>query len=79
MSETEWVQHWQDRLVGLALSGLVLDTDERPKGPATAGLHALTIPAKVQKLLAQMYRSMKPPAPVQNGAAAPTQRPVAAS
>ncbi len=51
----EWIQHWLDRLTGIALTGLIHDGDERPKGPLAAGAYALKLPEKIASLLDQMY------------------------
>lgn len=69
--EADFVSHWQDRLCGLALRGLVLDNDERTKGPHTAGAAALTLPDRVEKLLRAMFqdaqRLIDKPLPSNNG------------
>ena len=62
MTSDEWKQHWQDRLAGIALRGLVFDADERPKGIYTAGQYALSLPEKVEKLLDQMWLTAQPAA-----------------
>lgn len=64
MTQTEWLDHWQDRLVGMALTGLVLDNDERTKGPGTAGQAAMKLPEKVRTLLTQMYGTAQPDKPL---------------
>mgnify|MGYP003394244065 CR=1 FL=1 len=64
----EFVAHWLHRLAGMALTGLILDQDERVKGPFGAGARALEIPEKVEKLLIHMFddaaRRLDKPIPV---------------
>lgn len=55
MSKVQFIEKYQERLLWLAMRGLVLDTDDRPKGPLGAGTYALTIPDKVKTLLSDMY------------------------
>lgn len=64
MTKPEWIERWEDRLVGMALSGLVLDTDERVRGPNAAGGRAMQLPEKVRTLLAQMFESAQPDLPL---------------
>jgi hypothetical protein len=68
----EWINHWLDKLAGIALTGLIHDGDERPKGPLAAGAYALKLPEKIATLLDQMYvwletESPLTPRSVQNG------------
>lgn len=68
VTQTEFIAHWQDRLIGLGLRGLVHDTDERTRGAGGAGLRALELVDAIPKLLASMYGTAQPdqgPAPGQ--------------
>lgn len=70
MTQQDWMAHWIDRVAGMALRGLVLDQDERARGPGSAGGYAMAIPEKVEKLLEQMWLTAQPVVPVgpdQNG------------
>jgi len=79
MSKVQFIEKYQERLLWLAMRGLVLDTDDRPKGPLGAGTYALTIPDKVKTLLSDMYdtvtekasddRSTRNPVPSPSGQA----------
>lgn len=53
--KADYIAYWRDRLAGMALSGLILPLDKRPEGPFTAGKMALELPAKIDKLLAQLF------------------------
>jgi hypothetical protein len=67
-TEDEFVERWYDRLLGMALRGLVADDDEVPKGPAARGAFARKLPEKVEQLLRQQYRDlMKDTKPLANG------------
>lgn len=74
MTREDFFQKWQERLLWLGMRGLALDTDDRPKGPFGAGRHALALPEKVQKMLAELLadaasvNAIKPPP---NGAVQP--------
>lgn len=75
LTREEFIELWQDRLAGMALRGLVLDTDER-KGPIVSGRMAMELPEKIAKLAGMMFDSLKPkeepkplPSPATNGAA----------
>ena len=54
--EDQFVDHWRDRIIGMALRGMVLDGDERTKGPLSAGAAALALPEKSDKMLRQMFQ-----------------------
>jgi hypothetical protein len=55
MTRQEWIDHWQDRLIGIALRGLVHDTDDRVKGPMDAGGRARRLVADIPILLEKMW------------------------
>lgn len=66
MTEQDFINHWSDRIAGMALTGMVHATDEKARGPFAAGQQALLLPEKVRRLLTDMYRSAqngKPPEP----------------
>jgi len=60
MTREEFIEMWRDRVAGIALRGVVLDSDERPVGPRMAGNYAMKIPEKTEKLLGLMFDSLKP-------------------
>lgn len=63
MSQDEWEKKWLPMCVGLALCGLV---SELRDGPMERGSKALEIPARVKRMLAQMYADATgQPAPAQ--------------
>ena len=61
MTKPEYVQHWRDRIAGLAVCGLVADTDERTKGPYDCGKRAMELPKKVEALLGQLFDTAQQP------------------
>ena len=79
MSKVHFIERFQERLLWLAIRGLILDTDERATGPLKAGAYALQAPTKIQTLLSDMYdtltektsdeRSSRSPVPSLNGQA----------
>ncbi len=73
MNRDQFIAKWQERLLWLGQRGLALDTDERPRGPYGAGLHALKLPEKVQQMAAEMWADVQgEPKPAVNGVAQPT-------
>ncbi len=60
-SREDFLNHYLDRLVGIALRGLIADQDARP-GPIAAGRYALTLPEKLCTLLNEMYDFLDPAA-----------------
>jgi len=64
MTEQEFVDRWLESELGMALRGLVNDTDERPRGPNGAGQYALGLEDKVRSRLARMYATAQQPLPV---------------
>ena len=79
MSKVQFIERFQERLLWLAIRGLILDTDERATGPLKAGAYALQAPTKIQTLLNEMYdtvtekasddRSTRNPVPSPSGQA----------
>jgi hypothetical protein len=55
MNRQEWIDHWQDRLIGIALRGIVHDTDDRVKGPMDAGSRARRLVVDIPILLEKMW------------------------
>ena len=57
----EWIQHWLDKLAGIALRGIVFDHVRADGTPGTlvgaqaAGNYALKLPEKIASLLDEMY------------------------
>lgn len=51
----QFIQHWQDRLLGIALTGLIYDSDQRPSGPTSAAHYARKQIEKIASLLDEMY------------------------
>jgi len=58
MSKVQFIERFQERLLWLAIRGLILDTDERATGPLKAGSYALQAPTKIQTLLSDMYDTL---------------------
>lgn len=77
MTREEYARYWTERLLGMALMGLVLDSDERIKGPLTAGARALELPGKIQRLVNDLWTTAQPQLPTSNGAANGAGRPPA--
>ena len=67
MTKEQFVEHWRDRIAGMALRGLVLDNDRPMCGAMSAGHYALMIPAKVDALLERMFLDATNPTPASNG------------
>ena len=67
MTKEQFVEHWRDRIAGMALRGLVLDNDRPVAGAHSAGHYALMIPAKVDALLERMFLDATNPTPITNG------------
>lgn len=67
MTREAFIDHWKDRLAGLALCGLVYDTEERTKGPFDCGKRAMELPRKIERLLEQLYDTAQPRPQPANG------------
>lgn len=64
MTEQEFVDRWLESELGMALRGLVNDTDERPRGPNAAGQFALKLEEKVRGRLERMWATAQQPVKV---------------
>ena len=79
MTREVFVNHWKDRLAGLALCGLVADTDGRTSGPYDCGKRAMELPRKVETLLGQLFDTAQQALAPVNGKPAPAAAAKAAS